>query len=35
MVSCADFLQEGKNAERTANDFKNRDDVKVPAVYWV
>lgn len=32
---CADFLQEARNAERTAENFKNNNLVKIPRVYWV
>lgn len=30
-----DFIQEGKNAERTAKNFISNDKVKVPKVVWV
>ncbi|KAL0549358.1 hypothetical protein IC582_013840 [Cucumis melo] len=29
-----DFLQEARNAERTAENFKNNNLVKIPRVYW-
>ncbi|XP_059451679.1 uncharacterized protein LOC132182448 isoform X4 [Corylus avellana] len=29
-----DFIQEAKNSERTARNFKNNDFVKVPRVFW-
>ncbi|BAY87510.1 ABC-1 domain-containing protein [Calothrix parasitica NIES-267] len=29
-----DYLNEGRNAERFAKNFRNSPDVKVPAIYW-
>lgn len=29
-----DYVNEGKNAEKFATNFKDQDDVRVPAVYW-
>ncbi|AFY58053.1 putative unusual protein kinase [Rivularia sp. PCC 7116] len=29
-----DYLNEGRNAERFATNFRNSPDVKVPAIYW-
>ncbi|KAJ4828786.1 hypothetical protein Tsubulata_010799 [Turnera subulata] len=30
-----DFIQEGRNSEKTARNFKNNTLVRVPSVYWV
>ena len=30
-----DFVQEARNSEKTANNFKNNKWVKVPRVFWV
>ena len=31
----SDFVQEARNSERTANNFKNNKMVKIPRVFWV
>lgn len=30
-----DFIQEARNSERTAHNFKNNKIVRVPHVFWV
>lgn len=37
LIHCgfADFMQEARNAERTAENFKKNNLVKIPRVYWV
>lgn len=34
-VAAVDFVQEGKNAERTARNFKTKKIIKVPHIFWV
>lgn len=30
-----DFIQEARNSEKTANNFKNNKYVKIPRIFWV